>query len=83
MFMLKRISYEADDHRERIASLSHRHIAVMSFFIATETITYVAFPYVRFTLEELLYVHVAMEEVHVRAVASSVSIRLRWTPSSY
>jgi hypothetical protein len=82
MFMLKRISYEVDAHRERIASLSHRHIAVMSFFIATETVSYVAFPYVRFTLEELLYVHVAMEEVHVRTVASAVSTILHWALSS-
>ena len=72
MFMLKRIGYEIDEQRERIASLSHRHIAVMSCFVATETVSYVAFSYVRFTLEELLCVHIAMEEIHVRAVASAV-----------
>lgn len=70
--MLKTIDNEVDQLKEKAKILHHRHIAVTSFFIATETTSYIGLEYVRYTVEELLYTHVALGEEHIRAIAIPV-----------
>lgn len=70
--MLKTIGHEVDQLKEKVKILHHRHIAVASFFIATETTSYLGFEYVRYTVEELLCTHVALGEQHIRAIAIPV-----------
>jgi hypothetical protein len=54
LVMLKEIGREVDHHRGKLAKLRHRYIENVNFFIATETDSYLAFQYVRYTLKELL-----------------------------
>lgn len=78
--MLKDIGREGGSHVEMIATLEHRHIALASFQIDTEFTSYIAFPYTRYTLEELLHIHVAMDESHIRAIALPVRLADRDRP---
>jgi hypothetical protein len=72
LFMLKDIGRERDSHVDTIATLQHRHVALASFHIDTESTSYIAFQYTRHTLEELLHIHVTMDECHIRAIALPV-----------
>jgi hypothetical protein len=72
LFMLKDVGCGVKTCVDRIGMLQHRHIALASFVIDTETTSYVAFAYTRYTLEELLHIHVTMNESHIRAVALPV-----------
>lgn len=74
LFMLKDVGREARNCAGEIETLQHRHIASASFQIDTESTCYLAFPYVRYTLEELLHTHVTMEESHIRAIALPVRL---------
>jgi hypothetical protein len=80
LFMLKDVGCEVENCVEKIAMLQHRHIALASFFIDTESTSYVAFSYTRYTLEELLHIHVTMDESHIRAVALPVRSAARGQP---
>lgn len=70
--MLKNVPSDMNSHIEKIGVLQHRHIALSSFSIETESISYIAFQFTRHTLEELLHIHVTMDEYHIRAVALPV-----------
>jgi hypothetical protein len=73
--MLKDVRSEVKNRTENIATLQYRHIALASFRTDTESTSYIAFPYTRYTLEELLHTHVTMDKSHIRAVALPVSDR--------
>jgi len=83
LFMLKDISCEVKNRTENIATLQHRHIALASFWVDTESTSYIAFSYTRYTLEELLHTHVTMEESYIRAVALPVSGRTKRNPAGH
>lgn len=72
LFMLKDVGQGLADRMVTTAALEHRHIALASFSIDSESTSYIAFPYVRHTLEELLHIHVTMDENHIRAIALPV-----------
>jgi len=80
LFMLKDVGCEVKNRTENIATLQHRHIALASFRVDTESTSYIAFLYARYTLEELLHTHVTMEESHIRAVALPVRVIERSEP---
>jgi hypothetical protein len=80
LFMLKDVGSELKNRMENIATLQHRHIALASFRVDTESTSYIASPYTRYTLEELLHTHVTMEESHIRAVALPVRVIKRSKP---
>lgn len=77
LFMLKDVGREAKNCAEETGTLQHRHIASASFQIDTESTCYLAFPYIRYTLEELLHTHVTMQESHIRAIALPVRLASR------
>lgn len=58
LYMLKDAGHEVQDRAEKLESLRHRHIALASFQIDTDSTSYIAFPYTRYTQEELLHTHV-------------------------
>lgn len=72
LFMLKNVGRDGNSHVEMIALLEHRHVALASFHIDTESTSYIAYQFTRHTLEELLHIHVTMDECHVRAIALPV-----------
>lgn len=72
LVMLQKVTNGANDNRERMATVHHRHIAMVSFYIATDIDSYMAYPYVRYTLEELLNTHTPMDEDHIKAVTLPV-----------
>lgn len=72
LFMLKDVGIGANSRVEKISTLQHRHIVLASFFIDSESTSYMAFEYTRHTLEELLHTHVKMNEDHIRAIALPV-----------
>lgn len=79
LFMLKDVGQGLADRMVTTAALEHRHIALASFSIDSESTSYIAFPYIRHTLEELLHIHVTMDENHIRAIALPVkSINCEW-----
>ena len=78
--MLKDVGSELKNCMENIATLQHRHIALASFQVDTESTSYIASLYTRYTLEELLHTHVTMEESHIRAVALPVRVIERSEP---
>jgi hypothetical protein len=80
LFMLKDVGSEVKNRMENIVTLQHRHIALASFRVDTESTSYIAFSYTRYTLEELLHTHVTMEESHIRAVALPVRVIKRSKP---
>lgn len=72
LFMLKDVGVGPNSRVEKISTLQHRHIVLASFFIDSESTSYMAFEYTRHTLEELLHTHVTMNEDHIRAIALPV-----------
>ena len=75
MYMLR----EAGEHvaasvtAKTLASLKHPNIIAAAFMVTSSDVrSFVGFPYIRFTLEELLYVHMKMDESQIQAIAISV-----------
>lgn len=75
MYMLKQLSCQAStDLIENLHSLDHPSIMrVQSLFVHEEQ-AHIATEYARYTLEELIGVHVSLEEPHVRYIAKQVSL---------
>ncbi|UPX14881.1 stress-activated protein kinase signaling cascade [Ascochyta rabiei] len=58
---------------EKIRKLSpHPHVATINQVFESDTSMFFKFEYSRFTLEEVLNVHLSLDESHVRIIASSV-----------
>lgn len=58
---------------QKTVPFKHPHIVAAAFSVTSSDVrSFVGFPYVRFTLEELLYAHIKMDESQIQAVATSV-----------
>lgn len=58
---------------EKIKMLSsHPHVATVNQVFESEGLMYFRFDYSRYTLEEILNVHMRLDESHLRIIASSV-----------
>lgn len=77
LYMLKDVGSKISKEMELAISLFHESIVSASFTIAAESGVYIGLKYARHTLEELLCVHIAMDEAQVRAIATSVSCSTR------
>ena len=71
--MLRNISSNADHVAQKATALEHPHIIAIAFVVNTDVRTFARFQYVRFTLEEMLYVHIKIDETQIRTVTTSAS----------
>lgn len=72
--MLKRMEIEAGKrHLEMVKLLHHSNIAKLESVFEQENHIYFQFEYSRFTLEEVLHVHLRFDESHIQAIAYLVS----------
>ena len=63
------------DELEKVKKLSnHLHVSTIIQAFQTETSLFLQLEYSRYTLEEVLNVHICLEELHIRMIASSVSM---------
>jgi serine/threonine protein kinase len=76
MVLVKRVDIESGrGELEKIKKLSnHPHIATISQVFESEQSMFFRFEYSRFTLEEILNVHLCLDESHLRIIASSVCL---------
>lgn len=70
LYMLK----ECASYCQQSLSLLHPNVLNPVLVISTDAGVHVGHEYARYTLEELLHVHVPFEEAHVQVVAKSVSL---------
>lgn len=71
--MLRGIDGDVDQAARKAETMNHPRIVAAAFAVSSDVQSFIGFQYVRFTLEEMLYVHVRMDETHIRAVATSAS----------
>ena len=74
MVMVKSMEIETGRRElEKIRKLSsHPHVATINQVFESETSMFFRFEYARYTLEEVLNVHLCLDESHIRIIASSV-----------
>jgi hypothetical protein len=72
LLMFKWVGEDMDKVVEQSLAFNNPNVVVARYVVSSDMGTHVAYDYVRFTLSEALSVHMAMEEVHVRAIAISV-----------
>lgn len=71
MYMLRGIDGDVDQAALKAEIMAHPRIVAAAFAVSSDVQSFIGFQYVRFTLEEMLYVHVRMDETQIRAVATS------------
>lgn len=74
MALLKSVDiHSGKQELEKLKMLSnHSHVATINQVFESEELMYFRFDYSRFTLEEILNVHLRLDESHLRIIASSV-----------
>lgn len=74
MALLKSVDIDSGKQElEKLKMLSnHSHVATINQVFESEELMYFRFDYSRFTLEEILNVHLRLDESHLRIIASSV-----------
>jgi hypothetical protein len=74
MALLKSVQIESGKRElEKLKMLSnHLHVATINQVFESGELMYFRFDYSRFTLEEILNVHLRLDESHLRIIASSV-----------
>ena len=73
LYMLRAIQGEVEKVIQKTRKMDHPRIVAAAFAVSSDVQSFIGFQYVRYTLEEMLYVHLLMDEVHIRAVATSAS----------
>lgn len=76
MTLVKSVDIESGRQElEKIKKLSnHPHVATIGQVFESDQLMYFRFEYSRFTLEEILNVHLCLDESHLRIIASSVCL---------
>lgn len=74
MALVKSVDVDSGQRElEKTKNLSnHPHVATISQVFESEQLMFFRFEYTRFTLEEILNVHLCLDETHLRIIASSV-----------
>jgi hypothetical protein len=74
MAIVKEVEIESGRQElEKIKKISdHRHVSTIKQIFESENSLFFRFEYSRFTLEEVLNVHLCLEEIHIRVISSSV-----------
>ena len=70
--MFIRLQTQDASFTQRIINLQHPNLIQARCMIDNAAGQHIGFNYVKFTLEEILNVHMTMEELHLRAIAQSV-----------
>lgn len=73
LYMLRAIQGEVEKVIQRVRTMNHSRIVAAAFAVSSDVQSFIGFQYVRYTLEEMLYVHLVMDEMQIRAVATSAS----------
>nr|OQO31363.1 hypothetical protein B0A51_03358 [Rachicladosporium sp. CCFEE 5018] len=72
LFMFKSMGQVISEESRVAIALRHRNIHAAFCEIASNLTIHVGFEYARHTLQELLYVHLPLQESHLRTIAHSV-----------
>lgn len=72
LFMFKKLNDRTGSFAKRLLDFRHPNLVQAQHFIDGAGGPYVGYEYTRYTLEEVLNVHMQMDEVHLRAIAQAV-----------
>ena len=69
LYMFKKSKCE---RHQKQAALTHSNLLEVKLLISTNIGVHLGYEYIRYTLEELLNVHIPIEEAHIQTIAKSV-----------
>ncbi|KAF3032317.1 hypothetical protein E8E12_001441 [Didymella heteroderae] len=84
MALLKSVDIDSGKRElEKLKMLSnHSHVATINQVFESGDLMYFRFDYSRFTLEEILNVHLRLDESHLRIIASSIFLAIKHIATS-